>query len=173
MPVTSHTHAHKKQKPCLQGQLRGAQDAPGKELGPRRQQNHRVTLFLPHLMKQGRHCRPFAALIPRTRAWKKIWLQLQICDYFAHRGTKAISIPQGLMMASHSILASGLPIAELPSPSQATSRLHKLTGHSLGHRAPVQGDQMDNIIPVLPTGVHPKQLGERTRMLCASGPGCC
>lgn len=68
------------------------------------------------------------------------------------------------MMASHSILASALPIAALPSPSQATSRLHKLTGHSLGHRAPVQGDQIDYIIPVLPTGVHLKQLGGKNRV---------
>lgn len=61
-------------------------------------------------------------------------------------------------MASHSILASAPATAELLSPSQATSRLHKLTGHSLGHRAPVQGDQMDYIIPVLPAGVHLKWL---------------
>lgn len=66
-------------------------------------------------------------------------------------------------MASHSILASALPIAELSSPSQATSRLHKLTRHSLGHRAPVQGAQMSYIIPALPTGVHLKQLGGKNR----------
>lgn len=114
MPMTSHTRALKKQKQCLQGQLRGAHNALGKELGLGRPHSHRVTLFLPHPMKQGRHCRPLAALIPRPSAWKKIWLQLQIRDCFAHRGMKAISIPQGLMRASHSILASALPIAELP-----------------------------------------------------------
>lgn len=66
-------------------------------------------------------------------------------------------------MASHTILASAPAIAELPSPSQVTSRLHKLTGHSLGHRAPVQGDQIDYIIPVLPAGVHLKRLGGKNR----------
>lgn len=66
-------------------------------------------------------------------------------------------------MASHSILASALPTAELSSPSQATSRLHKLTGHSLEHRAPVQGDQMSYIMPVLPTEVHLKQLEGKNR----------
>lgn len=86
-------------------------------------------------------------------------------NYFSHRGTKSISIHQAILMASHSILASAPAIAEPPSPSpgELHGMPHKLTRHSLGHRALVQGDQTDSTVPVLPTGVHRKGLGGRNK----------
>lgn len=74
-------------------------------------------------------------------------------------------------MASRSILASAPAIEKLPSPSpgELHGMLHELIGHPLGNRAPVQGDQMDSIVPILPA----RGWGEGTGTLPAGGPGCC
>lgn len=108
---------------------------------------------------------PVCCMIPRPRAWDSVWLQLPTHDYFAHGGTKDISIPQALPMTSRSILASAPAIVELPSPSpgELHGTLHELIRHPLGRKAPMQGDQMDSIVPVLPTGVHHKGLRGRNR----------
>lgn len=101
--------------------------------------------------------------------------QLPTHNYFAHRGTKAISIPKALLMASRSILASVPAIVELPSPSPGDLRgmLHELHGHPLGTELLCKVIRWTLSYQFSLQESTARGWGEGTGTLPAGGPGCC